>query len=49
LNERLERKRERLMRQFYALETALAELQSQQTALEQLSSLASSSSLFGGA
>jgi flagellar hook-associated protein 2 len=36
----LERKRARLMRQFQAMETALAQLQAQQSALGQLSSLA---------
>jgi len=40
LNEQLERKRARLLRQFQAMESALAQLQSQQTALSNLSSLA---------
>jgi flagellar hook-associated protein 2 len=43
LNDRLERKSEQLWRQFTALESVLAELQSQQTVLAQLASLASSS------
>lgn len=48
LNERLLRKRDRLMRQFLNMEAALAELQSQQTALTQLSALANSVNVFGG-
>jgi flagellar hook-associated protein 2 len=40
LNEQLDRKRARLLREFQAMETALAQLQSQQTALSTLSSLA---------
>ncbi len=47
LNGRLEQKRARLMRQFWAMEAALAELQSQQTALAQLASLAGSSNTQG--
>ncbi|MFQ5806833.1 MAG: flagellar filament capping protein FliD [Phycisphaerae bacterium] len=47
LNGRLDRKRERLMRQFLATEAVLAELQAQQTALAQLSALAGSFSPFG--
>ena len=42
LNDRLDRKAEQLMREFLVMEAALARLQSQQTALEQLSSLAGS-------
>lgn len=42
LNDRLERKSERLMRQFLAMESALAEMQTQQNSLTQLASLASS-------
>ncbi len=42
LNDRLDRKAEQLMREFLVMEAALARLQSQQTALEQLSSLADS-------
>lgn len=45
LNELLDRKQQRLTRQFNALERALAELQSQQTALAQLASLAGGFSL----
>ena len=47
LNGRLEQKRARLLRQFWAMEAALAELQSQQTALAQLASLAGSSDTLG--
>lgn len=39
LNERLERKRTRLLRQFQAMESALSSMQSQQTALANLSQL----------
>lgn len=42
LNQRLDRKREQLIREFMVMESALAELQSQQTALDQLSALAGS-------
>lgn len=48
LNGRLDRKREQLMREFLSMEAALAELQSQQSALVQLASLADSSGLWGG-
>ena len=41
MNELLDRKRNRLTRQFLAMESALAEMQAQQNALSQLSSLAS--------
>lgn len=46
LNELLDRKRERLMREFQAMEAALAGLQAQQSALSSLATLASSTSLF---
>ena len=42
LNERLDRRAQQLMRQFLAMESALAELQSQQGALTQLAALAGS-------
>lgn len=42
LNERLDQKRARLLRQFQALEVALSQLQSQQTAVSNLSGLVSS-------
>ena len=40
LNDRLDRRAEQLMREFMIMESALAQFQSQQTALEQLSALA---------
>lgn len=48
MNELLERRRARLTRQFLAMESALAELQSQQTALTQLAALASNAGAMRG-